>query len=357
MKSTNKRATIRDIAQLAKTSVATVSWVINGDSRKYVSDELKERVQQAAKILNYHPNLLAQRLKGKSRKLLAIIIPQFENIFFNRIVIGAEKYANSRGYKLLICTTDDDFRKEAEIINQLIANWVDGFLITPTLEGKKSVDAIVQSGVPLVLMECVSKADIDCVAVDNFNTASLAAEFLFQRGHRQIAYIGWDTGFESILNRSKGFIQGLNELGIPREEIIFMKCLRSAEAGYIITNEILNNHKPTVFFIDQNNIAEGVVRALRERKLNIPGDISLLLYGDPSWARLNVPEFTAMNLPDFDIGAEAARILIDKLEGRDTAIQKILLSGHLAIRDSVINHSPANIVEDKIGEIVNNIEA
>jgi DNA-binding LacI/PurR family transcriptional regulator len=337
MKSGKKRATIRDIAQLAKTSVATVSWVINGDSRKYVSDELKERVQQAAKTLNYHPNLLAQRLKGKSRKLLAIIVPQFENIFFNRIVIGAEKYANTREYKLLICTTDNDFHKEAEIVNQLIANWVDGFLITPTLEGKKSVDAIVQSGVPLVLMDCISEADIDYVAVDNRNTASLAAKFLFLRGHRRIAYIGWDTGFESILNRSAGFFEGLNELGVSREEIVFMRCSRSAEAGYMITDEILKKHKPTAFFIDQNNIAEGVVRALRERKLNIPGDVSLLLYGDPSWARLNVPEFTAVNLPDVQIGAEAARILIDKLEGRHTDVQKVLLKGHLAIRGSVMN--------------------
>jgi DNA-binding LacI/PurR family transcriptional regulator len=139
------------------------------------------------------------------------------------------------------------------------------------------------------------------------------------------------------LNRSAGFFEGLNELGVSREEIVFMRCSRSAEAGYMITDEILKKHKPTAFFIDQNNIAEGVVRALRERKLNIPGDVSLLLYGDPSWARLNVPEFTAVNLPDVQIGAEAARILIDKLEGRHTDVQKVLLKGHLAIRGSVMN--------------------
>lgn len=337
MESIKKRATIRDIAQLAQTSVATVSWVLNGDSRKFVSDQLKERVLQAAKVLNYHPNLLAQRLKGKSRKLLAIIIPQFENVFFNRIVIGAEKYASTKDYKLLICTTDDDSRKEAGIINQLIANWVDGFLITPTADGSNSVDTIIQAGVPLVLMDCITKKNIDYVAIDNLKTASLAARFLVDNGHRHIAYIGWDTGYDSISDWSKSFFDSLNECGVSTQEVVFKKCPRSVEAGYLITNEILDNHKPSAIFIDQNNIAEGVVQAVRERKLNIPNDISILLYGDPDWAKLNIPEFTAVNLPDIQLGAEAARVLIDKLEGREKEVQKILLCGHISLRSSVIN--------------------
>lgn len=375
MKSIKKRPTIRDIAQLAQTSVATVSWVLNGDSRKFVSDQLKERVLQAAKVLNYHPNLLAQRLKGKFQKLLAIIIPQFENVFFNRIVIGAEKYASAKDYKLLICTTDGDSNKETAIINQLIANWVDGFLFTPTVDGSNSVDAIIQAGAPLVLIDRITKKNIDYVAIDNFKTASLAARFLFDNGHRHIAYIGWDTGFDSILDRSKGFLKSLNECGVAAKDIIFKKCPRSVEAGYLITNEILDNHKPSAIFIDQSNIAEGVVQALRERKLNIPNDISILLYGDPDWAKLNMPEFTAVNLPDIQLGAEAARVLIDKLEGQEKAVQKILLSGHIAVRGSVINlrsntgtsygryliqcatMKDPDEPEDKIGEIDNNIKA
>ncbi len=339
MEKVKKRATIRDIAKLAETSVATVSWVLNGDSRKYVSDELKNRVLQAAKTLNYHPNLLAQRLKGKSRKLLAIIVPQFENIFYNRIVIGAEKYANSRGYKILICTTDDDSRRESELVNQLISNWVDGILITPTLNGDNSVDTIIQSGTPVILLDYVPGNDIDYVATNNINTASIAAKYLFEQGHRHIAYIGWDTGLTSILNRSIGFFKGVDELRIPREEIIFRKCARTAEAGYIVTNEIIDKFKPTAFFIEQSNIAEGVVQALRDKKISIPNDISVLLYGDPSWARLNIPEFTCVVLPDSQIGAEGARILIDKLEGRDIATQKLLLDGHIAIRGSVIKNA------------------
>lgn len=335
MEKIKKRATIRDIAKFAQTSVATVSWVLNGDSRKYVSDELRERVLQAAKTLNYQPNPLAQRLKGKSRKLVAIIIPQFENVFFNRLVIGAEKYANNLDYKLLICSTDENPKKELELINQLIANWVDGFLIAPTLEGIKSVETITHSGIPMVLLDRLVKDGLDYVTVDNFKAAYNGAIYLLERGHRHIAYIGWDINLNTIQDRSEGFFKAVNEYRIPREEIIFRRCQRTAEGGYITTNEILAKEHPTAFFIGQNNIAEGVVQALRKHRVDIPRDISVLIYGDPGWAKLNVPEFTCITLPDLQIGEEGARILIDKLEGRSAGSQTVLLSGNLVERDSV----------------------
>ncbi len=339
MENVKKRATIRDIAKLAQTSVATVSWVLNGDSRKYVSDELKERVLQAAKTLNYHPNLLAQRLKGKSRKLIAIIVPQFENVFFNRIVIGAEKYANSRDYKLLICSTEDNPQKELELVNQLIANWVDGFLIAPTLEGHTSIETITQSGTPLVLLDRLITGNIDYVATNNFDAAYIGGKYLFDQGHRHISYIGWDINLNTIIDRNEGFFKAAKEFGISREAIIFKRCPRAAEAGFTAANEILDNHQPTAFFIDQNNIAEGVVQALRERKIEIPKNISVLIYGDPSWAKLNVPEFTCVALPDIQIGGEGARILIDKVENRASKIQTVLMSGNLVERGSVIKYS------------------
>lgn len=335
MERIKKRATIRDIAKLAQTSVATVSWVLNGDSRKYVSDELKERVLEAAKTLNYHPNLLAQRLKGKSRKLLAIIVPQFENYFFNRIVIGAEKYANSRNYKLLICSTDDNPQKEFEIVNQLIANWVDGFMIAPTLEGENAITTIIQSGIPLVLLDRLISENINYVATDNYAAAYTGAKYLLEQGHRHIAYIGWDIDLNTIVDRNKAFFKVIDEYGVNQETIIFRRCPRTAEAGFITTNEILDEHRPTAFFVDQNNIAEGVVQALRQRKIDIPNDISVLLYGDPSWAKLNVPEFTCIALPDIQIGTEGARILIDKVEDRSSDIQTILLGGTLVERGSI----------------------
>ena len=335
MERIKKRATIRDIAKLAKTSVATVSWVLNGDSRKYVSDELKERVLQAAKVLNYHPNLLAQRLKGKSRKLLAIIVPQFENYFFNRIVIGAEKYANFHNYQLLICSTDDNSQKELELVNQLIANWVDGFMIAPTLEGEKSLTAILQSGIPLVLLDRLIADNIDYVATDNYAAAYTGAKYLLEQGHRNIAYIGWDIDLNTIQDRNKAFFKAIEDYGVKRDDIIFRRCPRAAETGYMTAREVLDKYQPTAFFIDQNNIAEGVVQALRERKINIPKDTSVLLFGDPSWAKLNVPEFTCVALPDIEIGKEGARLLIDKVEGRGANIQTILLSGSLIKRSSV----------------------
>ncbi len=334
----SKRATIRDIALMAQTSVATVSWVLNGNSRKYVSDELRDRVIEAAHLLNYQPNLLAQRLKGKSRKLLAVVVPQFENIFFNHIVIGAEKYANNLGYRLLICSTDDNHRKEVDLVNQLIANWVDGFLIAPTPEGADAVENICRSGIPLVIVDRkIDKvgADIDYVGTDNLTAAYLGVRYLLDKGHRRIAYIGWDTCLQTLLDRNIGFFKAAGEFDIAPEDVVMRKCARDPEAGFRVADQILKEFQPTAIFVDQNNIADGVVKAIRSFNLRIPEDLSVLIYGEPTWAVLNVPEFTCIALPDFEIGAYGARILIEKLEGRSYQPRTIYLPGRLAERASV----------------------
>jgi len=328
-------ATLKDIAKLAQTSVATVSWVLNGDSRKYVSEPLRERVLAAAKKLNYQPNRLAQGLKGKSRKLLAVVVPQFENIFFNHIVIGAEKYANSQGYRLLICTTGDDPRKELELVTQLIATWVDGILLAPTYEGKKAVEKITAAGLPLVLLDRRIGENIDYVGMDNFQIAYHGAKYLLANNHRRIAYIGWDSPLHTMRDRNRGFLKAINEFGIARDEIKICKSPRDPEKSYLVTKELLKGFTPTAFYIDQNTIADGVVRALRELKIRIPEDISVIIHGEPAWAVMNVPEFTCIALPDFEIGAKGAELLIAKLEGQAQSMQAIYLLGEIIERASV----------------------
>lgn len=337
MQKRQRQATIKDIAALANTSVATVSWVLNGDSRKYVSDDLRQRVIEAAKALNYQPNLLAQRLKGKSRKLLAIVVPQFENIFFNHIVIGAEKYANSLGYKLLICSTDDNPQKERELINQLISTWVDGILLTPTYEGEEAINTILSAGIPLVLLDRRIGENIDYVGMDNFNIAYAGARYLLEKGHRRISYIGWDTLLHTMLARNQGFLKAVEEFSISSDNISLRKCARDPECGYLLTKELLADFKPTAFFIDQNTIADGVVKAIREAQQRIPDDISVIIYGEPSWAIMNVPEFTCISLPDFEIGSQGAKILIEKLEGGSSKTTTLYLFGKIIERASVKN--------------------
>lgn len=328
-------ATLKDIAKLAQTSVATVSWVLNGDSRKYVSEPLRERVLAAAKELNYQPNRLAQGLKGKSRKLLAVVVPQFENIFFNHIVIGAEKYANSRGYRLLICTTDDNPRKEKELVTQLIATWVDGILLAPTYEGKKTVERTVAAGIPLVQLDRRIDENIDYVGMDNFKIAYKGAKYLLTNNHRRIGYIGWDSPLHTMLARNEGFLKAIAEYGISQNEIKMRKSPRDPEKSYLVTKELLKEFTPTAFYIDQNTIADGVVRALRELKFRVPEDISVIIHGEPTWAVMNVPEFTCVSLPDFEIGAKGAELLITKLEGKSHKAQAIYLSGEIVERASV----------------------
>ncbi|HYH04626.1 MAG TPA: LacI family DNA-binding transcriptional regulator [Bacillota bacterium] len=335
MDKTSKQPTIKDIAILAGTSLATVSWVLNGSSRKYVSPELRERVLDAARVLNYQPNLIAQRLRGKSRKMIAIIVPQFENIFFNHIVIGAEKLANHNGYQLLICSTDDNPEKELEMVNQLIANWVDGILLIPTYEGAGAINTVTRAGIPLVLLDRQIGTEFDFVGMDNYTPSYRAIRYLLEKGHRRIAYIGWDTPLHTLIERNKGFMQAMSEFNIADANQWIQKCQRNPEAGYTLAKKVLNL-QPTAIFIDQNTIAEGVVKAIRDSRYKIPEDISVVIYGEPVWAVMNIPEFTCITLPDYRIGAEGAQILIDKIEGKTGGQNQVIhLLGKITERGSV----------------------
>lgn len=335
MRNQRKQATIKDIAKLAQTSIATVSWVLNGSSEKFVSDGLRGRVLAAAQELDYQPNPLAQRLRGKARKLIAIVVPQFENVFFNQIVIGAEEYADQKGYKLLICSTDDQPQKEAELVNQLIANWVDGILMAPTYEGKAAIELISKANIPLVILDRPIDENHDYVGIDNYNSSYIGAEYLYKKGHRRFAYIGWDTPLRSLTDRTAGFSKALTNSGLAPENILIRKCERSFEAGYPLVQEMLE-FKPTAFFIDQNTIAEGAIRALREHRLQIPEDISVLIYGEPAWARMNVPEFSCVGVPTYEVGFEGAKILVKKIESSNEDERKVIeLAGEIIERESI----------------------
>ena len=173
--------TIKDVAKRAGASLSTVSYVLNDNAEKFVSEELRRRVLQAAKELNYRPNQIARRLRGKTGKILAVLVPQFENVYFNRVVIGAQKVADERGYVLCIYSTYDDEERETDFIQNIVAQRVDGILLCPANNRTSAADLIREAGVPFVVIDReIAGADFDFVAIDNYQAAYAAAEYLIE---------------------------------------------------------------------------------------------------------------------------------------------------------------------------------
>lgn len=341
MKNSNqtKTPTIRDVAKAAGTAVSTVSYVLNNDPNKYVSKDLRRRVLKAAKELNYHPNFLARSMKGKKRRVLAIIVPQFENVFFTKVINGAEHISYENGYMLLFCSTFDDPIREKNFITNLIAQQVDGFLITPTIEGWKNSRIIRDRNIPYVVLDRFledSDEPYDSVSFDNKEGSYLATKHLVALGHRKLAYINWESPFSHLKQRLDGFWMAVDEAGIPRSDCFIVSGRRvNTEVGYQLAQSLFSQFNPTAVLASHHFFGEGLVTFLRETGRAIPEDISVIVYGQPSWVRLNQPSFTCIHQPAQEIGELGAKVLLNRIANPNQTCKNFILKPNLIIRDSV----------------------
>jgi DNA-binding LacI/PurR family transcriptional regulator len=329
--------TIKDVAKRAGASLSTVSYVLNDNAEKFVSEELRRRVLQAAKELNYRPNQIARRLRGKTGKILAVLVPQFENVYFNRVVIGAQKVADERGYVLCIYSTYDDEERETDFIQNIVAQRVDGILLCPANNRTSAADLIREAGVPFVVIDReIAGADFDFVAIDNYQAAYAAAEYLIAQGHTRIAFCGWATSVDAVVKRREGFLAAAEKHGLSQQVTVW-ECDRDQHDDALYREgiaRIISEFRPTALFIGQNQIAERIIRVLNHAPLNVP-DLSVLLFGDPPWATITKPAYTCMAQPDARMGELATELLIARIEEPEKPVERILLQAELVERDSV----------------------
>jgi DNA-binding LacI/PurR family transcriptional regulator len=340
MKSKRPRAaTLRDVAKLAEVAVSTVSCVLNADSGKYVSEDLRQRVLEAAAALNYRPNFIARSMKGKNRNVLAIVVPQYENVFFTRLINGAEQVAYDEGFMLLFCSTYDDRTREEHFIKNLIAQQVDGFFICPTVTGWENTRAIRERNIPYVVLDRpMLDADqpFDFIGFDNEDGSYRATRYLLELGHRRIAFLNWESRFIHIQQRLAGFWKAIDEAGLDRSEgAVVSRKNPSVEHGYELAQAIFAQSDPTAILVAHHYLAEGLVQFLRETGRRIPEDVSVITYGQPSWVRMNVPGFTCLNPPAHEIGRLGAERLLAKIANPDSPVETTILQPSLIIRQSV----------------------
>lgn len=302
---------------MANTSAATVSYILNNTKRRYVSDELRTRVLDAAKALHYNKSVIASSLKGKRRKIIALLIPQFSNIFFNRIAMGVETAARERGYLVLICNTHDDPEIERLTVEKIIAERVDGLLISPSVQGYNNIEFLRHLNLPYVSVErpIENIDDYDLVACDNYQLGYQATEHLIQYGHKKIAYIDWLSRVSNLQDRRTGYRECLAHYGLPYDPDIVRDGSFSAESGYEITRTLWEENRGVTAIIYAVNVpASGGIAYLHDAHLKVPKDVSIVIIGTPEWTKLHYPPLTCMDQNENEIGKMATEILIDKIE-------------------------------------------
>lgn len=336
-----KYATLKDVAKLAGTTPATVSYVLNEKEGRYISKEMRERVMKAVWETGYVKSGIASSLRGKKRGIIAVLVPQFSNQFFTRMILAIESIVEKEGFVLSICNTFDDPQREREIINRMSQQRVDGYVIIPTKEGNENTLQARHLGVPMVIVDrplqgAEEPRDYPWIMTSNHQCGQIATEFLIQKGHRNIAYIGWRPGIDELENREKGFWDAMEQAGLTDTKSVAITGEFSEEAGYAMTDQLLKEHPDiTAIFYAFNIQAKGGVRRLTEAGL-VPGkDISVVLVGSPEWATVGQNNFAHIDQHEYELGRHASELLLEIIEKDIQTSKKIVVNCTLCEGSSV----------------------
>ena len=310
-----RAATIKDVAARARTSIATVSYVLN-DKDRYLRPELRDRVMQAAHELGYVKNAAARSLKGLQRGILAVLVPQFGNNFFTRICVEIEAIAQRAGFIVTICNSDENPDQERAIVERLVSQRIDGCILSPALSRTESVELLERGRVPYVILERPMGSTTpahDFVGHDNFQSGYLATRALLEAGHRRIAFLGWDSPIPNIHDRAHGYRAALAEAGVPIRPQ-WMLCGPLSEAsGRQLAEALPTDEVTAAVLATHHEMAKGILMSLQDRRLRWPDDLSLVLIGTPEWADLVRPSLACVERPELEMGNAAATLLLEKV--------------------------------------------
>ncbi|MCL5073881.1 MAG: LacI family transcriptional regulator [Actinobacteria bacterium] len=331
--------TIRDVAKKAKTSIATVSAVIN--SSAFVSQDLKSRVETAISELGFIPNVFARSLKSKRSYLIGIMVSDIRNIYYPEFYRGIEDFFKKKGYNLILCNSDNSEELEKENLQILAQKRVDGIIATISNIGTlNEAEFYFNSGIPFVVTEVYpsdpAKLHFSLVKVDSINGARKATQHLIDNGYKKIAIIAHYATYHGFQERLDGYLAALKDNNINiREDYIKVGGLSNIEAASL-THELLKNpDQPEAIFATNNRMVLGVLEALREKNLHVPEDMAVVVFDDFEWAPYMDPPLTAVRQPVYNTGMMAAKELLRRIEKGSQAKPRIIeLSTELIIRKS-----------------------
>ena len=326
--------TIRQVAALAGVSTATVSRVLARSGR--VSADLEDRVRAAARQLNYQPNRAARNLRARQGSTVGVLIPDIQNLFFTAIVRGIDDEVTKFGYTLLLANSDGSAERERVYLDTFRAEGVAGMLAIPSQNDERAFRQFLETGVPLVILDrTVPLPNVDLVSVTNREGAAEAVRHLVSLGHRRIAMLAGMEAHNVGSERKAGYFQALEAAGLPADPSLVKDGAFEREAARNATFELLDlPDPPTAIFSGNNTMSLGVLQAVHERRLEVPGDLSIVGFDDMPWQVAMQPPLTCVAQPTYDIGATAARLLLERIAEPGRPVRRVVLETSLVVRAS-----------------------
>ncbi|WP_077963140.1 LacI family DNA-binding transcriptional regulator [Ensifer adhaerens] len=330
------RPKIKDIAERAGVSVATVSRALSGSS--LVTDETRERIHALARELNYRPNVSARNLRTRRSMSVLLVVRDVGNPFYLEILKGVEATARAAGYAVLMGNTENDPDREVEYFNMLRDGHADGMILMtgklPLPEPGESADL---SHLPVVIaLEMIEGSGFPHVQIDNVAAAEAAVEHLIALGHRRIAHIAGPLPEVMAAHRRDGYRAAMKAAGLAIPEGYEVRGDYLLESGEACAADLFAlPEPPTAIFAANDEMAYGAIHALRRLGRDVPGDVSVVGFDDLYLSKAFYPPLTTVSQPRADIGRTAMSQLLNVLSDGDVAAEPaIVLPTTLNIRGS-----------------------
>lgn len=326
--------TLQDVARRAGVAPITASRVINNSG--YVSQDVRQRVLRAVEELGYVPNTLARSLRSRRTHTLALILTDITNPFFTTVARGVEDVASDAGYTVIFCNTDENEEEEQKYLNLLLQKRVDGILLVPARSGHSAIQSAITQGVPLVVIDRrVAEEPVDGVRCDSEGGAYELTRRLIRFGYRRIVLLNGPEGVSTAEDRAAGYLRALAEAGLQEHALVLHGHFTQASGAEMTRRALLHQPPPQVLFAANNFIAIGALQKIRELNLKVPEDMALVGFDDLPPALVTFPFLTVVAQPAYEMGQRAARLLIDRLEGRLSGEHReIILPTEIIIRQS-----------------------
>jgi len=329
------RVTMEDIAEKAGVSINTVSRALN--DKPDINDQTKKEILGIADELNYQPNRFAQGLRSSKTSTLGVIVADIQNPFFSGLLKGIEKSAKEQGYSIIVQDTDENYENEISAVRTMLAEQIDGLLITPVQNESGTIEELQRSPLPFVLLgRYFEGLDTHYVVTDDVGGAYKATEHLINKGHRDITIINGPPHISSSRERLIGYRKAMDANGLPVKDSMILEDAVTLRDGYELAKARFNSaEKPTAIFCYSDFVALGVLQAAREIGLAVPGDLAVVGYDDSFFAKaLEVP-LTTVRIPKNQLGEKALETSLELINQEDKIDPKqVKLETELVIRAS-----------------------
>ena len=341
--------TIKDVAKLAGVSISTVSRVINNS--KPVSPEVRRKVLDAIKQLDYKPNEVARSLVTRKSNLIGVIVTDIGNSYVAEMVRGIEEVGRMYNFDIILSSSYGNEDAELKFITFLTRKQVEGIILISEENKNIVVDEIESYKIPFIyLNRYYNNYDLPTVSIDNSKASFAMTEYLIDQGHESLLYISYESDSKHSVEMSKieGYNKAIKDKG--KKGFLFNAKGFTIQDGYDIGESVLDfvrQNNITAIFCGHDEIAIGLMSYCYDNHIKVPEDISICGFGDKKIASIYRPRLTTVREPFYDIGAVAIRSVIKKIKGEELEEDKIVLPFQIIERESC-----AKIKHKKVGEKV-----